>query len=288
MITVLIIIIIVLHTFSTTVLIRDLRSHWPALLKEPGSIFIQAPFSFVMYFISAFGISDFAISTAVYHKVGWAELRKLPGTLNAQTTLPVMVFSIAYLITVEVDLSTLLPLLIVFVLGAFLSPMVAVRLPVRRIRQILAFGLLLAASTILATKLGLLQMGGQAISLHGFKMAIAIVCFFLIGALKAMGVSSYPLTMITTFFLGLHPLISYPIMMGGGALAAPLVLVRYIKLDSYMRKVTLLAATAGVAGGAIAAFIVKSMNTSLLQWLVVAVAFYAAIDILLDLRREKH
>lgn len=76
-------------------------------------------------------------------------------------------------------------------------------------------------------------------------------------------------------------------MMGGGALAAPLVLVRYIKLDSYMRKVTVLAATVGVAGGAIAVFIVKSLHTSLLQWLVVAVAFYAAIDMLLALSREK-
>jgi uncharacterized membrane protein YfcA len=108
----------------------------------------------------------------------------------------------------------------------------------------------------------------------------------LIGALKAMGVPGYPLSMSAIFFLGLHPLVSYPLMMGGGALSAPLVLVRYIKLDGYMRKLTLLGATVGVAGGFIAVFIVKSLDISLLQWLVVGVVFYTAADILLTLRRE--
>ena len=287
MITALIVIIILLHIFSTTVLARDLRAHWPALLHEPGRLYVQAPVSFVLNFLSGLGVSDFAICTALYYKTGWAEPRKLPGTLNTQSALPVLIFAIAYVTTKGwVDVRTLLPLLVADVLGAYLSPKLTMGLPVRRIRQILAYGLLFAGCAILANKLHLLQLGGQAMSLHGFKLAAGMICYFLIGVLKAMGIASYPLSMTATFFLGLHPLVSYPLMMGGGALAAPLVLVRYIKLDGYMRKLTLLGSTVGVVGGFIAVFIVKSLNIDFLHWLVVAVVFYAATDMLLLLRRE--
>ena len=286
MITALIGIIILLHIFSATILARDLRANWPRLLNEPGRLCIQAPVSFILNFLSGFGVSDFAICTALYHKTGWAEPRKLPGTLNTQSALPVLVFSIAYLKSVQIDISTLLPLLAVDVLGAFLAPRLAISLPLRRIRQILACGLFFAGFAILGTKLGIFQMGGLDMSLRGLKLAAGMVCFFLIGALKALGVASYPLTMTATFFLGLHPLLSYPLMMGGGALAAPLVLARYVKLDCYMRKMTLLGSTVGVAGGAIAVFIVRSLDISLLQWLVVAVVFYAGTDMLLALRQK--
>ncbi|MCL1976405.1 MAG: sulfite exporter TauE/SafE family protein [Firmicutes bacterium] len=286
MITALIAIIILLHTFSTIMLAQDLRAHYPSFLKEPGRLLFQAPASFILNFLSGFGISDFALSTALYLKVGWAEPRKLPGTLTTQNALPVMIFSIAYISGIKVDLGTLIPVLAAHMLGAFLSPKIVMSLPLRRIRQLLACGLLFAGFTICASKLGFLHLGGQALSLQGYKLAAAIICYFLIGALKAMGVPGYPLSMSATFFLGLHPLVSYPLMMGGGALSAPLVLIRYIKLDGYMRKLTLLGSTAGVLGGCLAVFIVKSLDISFLQWLVVAVVFYAAIDILLNLRRE--
>ena len=286
MITALIALIILLYIFSTTALIRDLKAHWPGFLKEPGRLYVQAPTSFVLCFLSGFGISDYAICTALYNKTGWAEPRKLPGTLTTQSALPALVFSLFYLSKVRVDITTLLPLLAAHVLGAYFSPKLAMNLPLRRVRQILAGGLLFAGCAILANNLNLLHLGGQAMGLQGLMLAIGIICFIIIGALKAMGVPGYPLIMCFVFFFGLHPSVSYPLMMGGGALSAPLVLMRYIKLDGYMRKLTLLGATIGVMGGCIAVFIFKSLDSSLLQWLVVGVVFYAATDILLTLRRQ--
>ena len=290
MIIALIIIIVILHIFSTTVLVRDLRAHWPSLLHEPGRIYVQAPLSFLLNFLSAFGISDYVICTALYNKTGWADPRKLPGTLNNQSALPVLIFAIAYLSGVRVDIGTLLPMLAADVMGAYLSPKLFMRLPVRRVRQILAYGLLITGCAMLAGKLGFTEPGEHAaMSLRGFKLAAGMICFFFIGALKAMGVASYPLSMTATFFLGLNPLASYPLMMGGGALSAPLVLIRYVKMGGcYMRKLTLLGATFGVVGACIGAavLILKSLDISFLQWLVIIVVFYASIDILLTLRRE--
>jgi len=261
-------------------------AHWPETLREPGRLPWQALNSTIIYFLSAFGISDFAICTALYHKTGWAGPRKLPGTLNTQCAMPVLIYGISYLTGVEVDLITLLPCMAALTLGAYLSPRLAVRLPVRRIRQILVAGLLFAGSFILAGKLQLLPLSGGETGLSGIKLFIAPVCFFAIGALKAMGIGSYPLTMSVAFFLGLHPLVSYPIMMGGGALAAPVMMLRFVRMDAYMRRLTLLASTFGLAGAAVAVFVVKSLDISLLQWLVVAVVYYASADMLLQLRRE--
>lgn len=286
MITALIILIVILYIYAVPVLVRDLKTHWAEMRQEPGRPLLQAINATLIYFVSALGISDFAICTALYHKTGWSEPRKLPGTLNTQCAIPAFVCGISYLLGVKVDLTTLLPCLVAFVLGAFLSPRLAVRLPVRRIRQILVAGLLFAGTFMLANKLQLLQISGQAMGLSGVKLFIAPLCFFVIGVLKALGIGSYPLTMATAYFLGLHPLVAYPLMMGGGALAAPLVLVRYIRMDAYMRRLTLMAATFGLASASVSVFVVKSLNISALQWLVVVVVFYAATDMLLRLRRE--
>ena len=286
MIAVIIIIVILLYIYAVPVLARDLKAHWPDISREPGCLPLQALNSTLIYFLSAFGISDFAICTALYHKTGWAEPRKLPGTLNTQCAMPVLIYGISYLTGVKVALATLLPCIVALTLGAYLSPHITVRLPARRIRQILVAGLLFAGSFILAGKLQLLQLSGEEMGLSGIKLFIAPVCFFVIGALKALGIGSYPLTMSLAYLLGLHPLVSYPLMMGGGALAAPIVMMRYVRMDAYMRRLTLLASTFGLAGAAAAVFVVKSLDVSMLQWLVVAVVYYAAIDMLLQLRKE--
>ena len=43
----------------------------------------------------------------------------------------------------------------------------------------------------------------------------------------------------------------------------------------------------GVIGVLIAVFVVKSMNTSILQWVVVVVIIYSAVSMLLSTRKSK-
>ena len=67
-------------------------------------------------------------------------------------------------------------------------------------------------------------------------------------------------------------------------------LIQFIKLDSYSRKITLFTSTLGVLGVLVAAFVVKSLNTSALQWIVVIVVLYSAISMLkgaINLRKKE-
>ena len=53
--------------------IRDLLKHREAVRQEPAKSGWLALSSFVMFFLSTFGISDFAIGTVLYPKAKWGQ-----------------------------------------------------------------------------------------------------------------------------------------------------------------------------------------------------------------------
>lgn len=94
------------------------------------------------------------------------------------------------------------------------------------------------------------------------------------------------LTMVTVYLLGLNPIAAFPIMMGACTFSVPVGSVQFIKLDDYSRKITLFTATFGVLGVLVAVFLVKQLNTYLLNWLVVIVLLYSAYTMLSKQKEE--
>jgi len=93
--------------------------------------------------------------------------------------------------------------------------------------------------------------------------------------------------MATVYAFGLNPGIAFPIMMGACTFSVPVGSIQFIKFDSYSRKITLYAAIFGSIGVMCAAFIVKSLNVAMLQWVVAIVIIYSAITMINDLRKSK-
>ena len=75
-------------------------------------------------------------------------------------------------------------------------------------------------------------------------------------------------------------------MMGACTFSVPVGSVQFIKLDDYSRKITLFTATFGVLGVLVAVFLVKQLNTYLLNWLVVIVLLYSAYTMLSKQKEE--
>ena len=94
------------------------------------------------------------------------------------------------------------------------------------------------------------------------------------------------MTMVTVYLLGLNPIAAFPIMMGACTFSVPVGSVQFIKLDDYSRKITLFTATFGVLGVLVAVFLVKQLNTYLLNWLVVIVLLYSAYTMLSKQKEE--
>lgn len=273
------------------VFIRDLTRHKAEVIRElfhnVAQTLVQAVSAGVIFFLSTFGISDFAISTVLYRQLRWVEDARLPGTLNTQCVIPVAVMALAYISSIDVELTTLALCIGAQVLGAYIGPRFVVRMNVTLIKKFIIAGLLTAAALLLLGKFGLFPSGGLETGLHGWKLALLGVLSLAYGALNNVGIGSYALTMATVYALGLNPGVAFPIMMGACTFSVPVGSMQFIKFDRYSRKMTLLTSTIGLIGVLIAVYIVKSLNVSMLQWVVAAVILYAAISMIMELRKGK-
>ena len=286
--TILFLIVIVNGWFAVT-FIKDLIKHKTEVMKEPGNPIIMAIVTFLMFLLSTFGISDFAIGSSLYPKAKWVSDKKLPGTLNTECVIPVAVMVLSYISSIKVGLLTLATAIICQIIGAYVSPKYVTKLPAKVIKEFVAAGLIIAAALILAGKFGVYPTGGEATALTGGKLILFAVLCVLYGALNNIGIGSYALTMATVYALGLNPGVAFPIMMGACTFSVPIGSMQFIKLDAYSRKITLFTSTFGVIGVLVAAFVVKSLNTSTLQWIVVIVILYSAITMLksaLQMKKE--
>lgn len=282
----LIIAIIIVNFTFIYFFIRDLLKHKADVMKEPANP-IWTPISqIVIFFFSTFGISDFAISTAIFPKAKWVSMKKLPGTLNAQDVIPIFVMSLAYITTVNVGIKTLLVCIVCQVIGAYIGPRFVVKLPENTIRTFVIVGLLVATMLIVAGKIGLISANGTATELFGWRLVVTGFLLFVYGALNNIGIGSFSLTMATVYAMGMDPIAAFPIMMGGCAFSLPIGSMQFIKLDQYSRKITLFSVF-GIIGVLIAVFLVKSIDTSVIQWIVIVVLLYSAYSLHLGNKKAK-
>lgn len=277
----------IVNLFFIFYFVKDLAINKNKIMNEPANT-IALPFaSFFTFLLSTFGISDFAIGTVLYQKLNWVSLKKLPGTLNTQCVIPVAVMALSYITSIDVGIKTLAVCIISQVIGAYVGPRFVVKLPEKTIKQFIAIGLTVAAMLIIAGKLNLIPSNGTATELYGVKLVTASLLLFTFGALNNIGIGSYALTMATVYALGMAPAAAFPIMMGACTFSVPIGSMQFVKFGEYSRKITLSAATFGVLGVLTAVYFVKSLNTNMLQWLVITVLIYTAVSMFLELYKAK-
>lgn len=285
---VLLLFVIIINGLFAVTFIRDLIKNKGMFMKEDGNSIVMAISSFVIFVLSTFGISDFAVSTVLYRKMKFVNDKKLPGTLNTQCVLPVAAMALIYISSIEVEITTLLVCIIAQVIGAYIGPRFVVKMNVTSIKKFISVGLIIAAVLILMGKFGVYPSGGEAVGLTGWKLVMLGVLSLLFGAFNNVGIGSYALTMATVYALGLNPAVAFPIMMGACTFSVPVGSMQFIKLDSYSRKITFFTSTFGVLGVIVAAYVVKSLNVGMLQWVVVIVLLYSAYNMISEIIKNRN
>lgn len=281
---ILLVLVVVVNAIFIVQFARDLLKHKNEVMKEPASTTILPFSSAIIFFLSTFGISDFAISSAMYPKLKWlSSIKKLPGTLNTQCVVPVAVMALCYIASISVESTTLIVCILCSVAGAYIGPRFVVKLPARAIKIFIAVGLSIAALLIIAGKMGWMPSGGDLVGLPMEKLLIAAPLLFIYGALNNIGIGSYALTMVTVYLLGMSPAVAFPIMMGAATFSVPVGSMQFIKFNEYSRKITLFTSTFGVLGVLAAVYVVKSLDTAMLQWVVIAVLIYSVISMVMSL-----
>lgn len=141
----------------------------------------------------------------------------------------------------------------------------------------MGIALLITAGSMFARNMNWIEGGGTAIGLYNWKLAIAVVVNFILGALMTVGIGLYAPCMALVYALGMSPQVAFPIMMGSCAFLIPPASVRFINKGAYNRKVSVSMILPSIVAVLIAAFIVKSLPLETLRWLVIVVILYTSV-----------
>ena len=219
--------LILLTVFFIIVLSKDFIKHKNVL--ENISVVKTAIIGFVVNFFDVLGIGAFAPQTALLKFTKQTDDRVLPGTLNVANTIPVLIQALIFIQIVEVEPITLLTMLLSAAAGAVLGAGIVSKLPVKKIQLTMGFALVVTAFFMLSGQMEWIQGGGEAIGLTGWKLALAIVANFILGAFMTVGIGLYAPCMALIYALGMSPLVAFPIMMGSCAFLMPPASAKFIK-----------------------------------------------------------
>ena len=120
-------------------------------------------------FFDTLGIGAFAPSTAIFRLAKIVPDELIPGTLNVGHTLPTIAQALIFIQIVDVAPSTLLPMISAAGIGAWLGTKLVGDLPRFQIHLGMGFAMLLAASIMLLSLLGVLPAGKDALMLAGWQ-----------------------------------------------------------------------------------------------------------------------
>ncbi|BBR37787.1 sulfite exporter TauE/SafE family protein [Aeromonas allosaccharophila] len=230
----------------------------------------------VANFLDTLGVGSFAVKTACYKQFKLIDDRVLPGTLNGQCVLPTVTQSLIFIGAVAVEPLTLISMMIAAAAGAAWGARHVASFDRQTIRLVMAISLLVVAGLIFAGLLGLFPVGGDAMGLSGYKLAIALLGNFIFGVLMNVGIGLFAPCMTLVYLLGMNPLAAFPIMMGSTAVLSVFSAGTFIRKGAFDAKAVLAVAIFGPIGVVLAAMLVKSMDMEMLKWLVAFIVIYTS------------
>lgn len=269
------ILIVVLSLATLTLATKLLRAALARSARPPAEAVAVGA---ITNFLDTLGIGSFAPTMA------WLKLRDLvpdrviPSTMLVGHTLPTMAQAIVFLVLlgVLVDPVLLIGCGVALLAGAMLGAPLVTKMRVWLVQLIVGAALILAAVLYAASNLHWIPAGGTASSLPPASMVVAIAANFVFGVLLNFGIGHYAPSLILFSLMGMDPRLVFPIMAGGGALAATGASARHINIGKIDVGIALGLALGGIPAVLVAAFVVKSMPVEMLRWLIIVVVLYTA------------
>lgn len=244
--------------------------------------------SVITEFFDCLGIGSYGPQAAAYKKFKLVGDLYIPGTLNTCALTITGVGTLLFINTVEMDIMTLIAMVIASCVGSFLGAKFVCKLNLTGIRWGMGIALLIVAIVITAGQLGILPSeGGTAIGLYGWQLVVACVVCAILGALMCLGIGCYAPTMAMICLMGMNPVIAYPVMYGTCMFLIPIAAFKFIKEGRYSRKQAITCNTVGLIGTFTAFYLITSVPIYWLKWAVVAVLVYTSVVMLRDAKTNR-
>jgi uncharacterized membrane protein YfcA len=264
----------------------EVRKRQIARGSAPGAVDILIGFG--TNFLDTLGVGSYATTSSLFKLLHLVPDEQIPGTMNAGHAMPTVCEAIIYITLVQVDMVTLVAMILASCAGAWLGAGVVSRWPRRTVQIAMGIALIAAAGFMLLSVLKVIPApSGETLGVSGLKLGIAVGVNFILGALMTLGIGLFAPCMILIATLGMSPVVAFPIMMGSCAFLMPVGSARFVREGSYNLKSALGLAIGGIPGVLIAAYIVKSLPLDYVKWLVVVVVLYTAAMMLRSAMTER-
>ncbi|MDD6920305.1 MAG: permease [Eubacteriales bacterium] len=287
---------ILLNAFLMYKKIKEIRSN-PEVIEEFGMTgeelwqeqkkhrIATAIIGFLANFGDTLGIGSFAPSSAAFKMSKSVDDILIPGTLNVGDTIAVCMEAFLFFGFVEMDIVTLVSMLVAAVLGSMLMAGVVSKFDRKKVRYAMFVGLTILGTIMLLKVLGVGPFGvvGTAMGVSGVKLVIAVVVNFVLGALMSIGVGLYAPCMALCALLGMNVGVAFPAMMGSCAFLmafgnGP----KFIKEGRFDMYASVMQAVFGALGVTCAYLFVSSIPLEVLTYIVVGVVYLTAVLFLKD------
>lgn len=234
-------------------------------------------------FLDTLGVGSFVTTTTLFQWTNYLDdKRNLPGTMYMGHAVPTVVEALFFVTAVNVEITTLISMVLAAVIGSLIGSEVVVRLNQAMIQKIMATALVATAILMAINKMGLISIiavHNNAVGLTGAALVIGIIGNFILGMLMSAGVGLYAPCMVLVYFLGLKPIAAFPIMMLSCAILMPVTSVNFMRSNRYSLKGIIGFIFGGIVGVVIAATLVKGLSIEMLGWLIVAISFWTAYQL---------
>ena len=286
MITILRIAIVVFVVWFFYLLVKDSRENGSKDVPMKTKV-LYGIMGFILNLLDTLGVGSNATQAAFFKFTKLSPDEELPGNGNVIFAIPVGVEALLFLKIVEVEPVTLFSMLIAAMLGGIVGSKVITKLPVQKIRMILSVTLPCVAVLLVMKVNGFGPFGmlGTATGLSGGKLILSVAINFILGMLMCAGVGLYAPCMALCALVGMNITVAF--MMGSCALLMPPASLEFVKSGRYNRDAAVIMSITGVIGVLIAYFIVKSMPTTILTYIVAVVLIYMAISFVVSNQKEK-
>lgn len=275
-------IIIVLMLLLNFVCVAVMFYQW----KRQSSVFIsvkqkiQLTLSGVIAFVAdTLGIGSFAVNIALAKLFKTFDDDELPPMVNGAQIIPGAIESLFFMKWVNVDIKTLIILVLGTCLGGLLGGHVVSRLSKQAIRSmmVVCFGLIMFL--LVSKEMQWLPVGGNLVALTSYKLLFGFIAMIVCGALTSAGIGLFAMVQGVLFLLGVSPAVAFPIMTTAGAMQQPLTTLVFLKQNKIPLKKTLLVSLGGCFGVLLAIPIFSALSVNVLHQLLLGILTYNIIMI---------
>lgn len=234
----------------------------------------------ILAFISdTLGVGSFAVNTALAKLLGTFSDEELPAMNNGAQVIPGVIESLFFIHLVDVDLTTLITLVVATCIGGLFGGFVVSKLSKQAIRLAMVCCFSLIIMLLISEHFHWLPIGGDLIALHSWKLVLGFFALMVCGALTSVGVGLFAMVQGVLFLMNVSPVVAFPIMTIAGAMQQPLTTLVFLQQDKIPLKKTLVLSVAGCLGVMIAIPIVTQLSGSWLHLLLMFILFYNFISI---------